>query len=1367
MSSAGGREVAKISVRVVPDLDGFRQKVQREATAAAKAASGKKVKFDADVNARPAAAKAAKQASGQEIKFGTDVNKSKVVSEAAAAAKLASGNTIKFGVDIDRRGVAGLIRSITTGFNAVDSISNKSIIGRFNNRLIESIQRGLLALRTVGSRVVHQLSTGFNFFGRTVDQATRPVRTMGKTLLRFLGRSDLLKAYGQDVVDYAAHQREQFGKLYQAITKNNRALIATREGLKRIGESDAWAKMARGAEKAANHVRNIATRPIIPLKGRVSKAQKQEYDLVVNVDTKSVDKATNKLTQLRRMVSRTSGVKNFIDGDFGLTAAYGALKGWQRAKRVLGFMAKWGSIAAVAISALAPPLAAIGGYVGMAALGAIGAIGAGLAVIGTAGVGALFVGMAARSEEVKNAWSATRKSMAATFDAANKPVENALIRLAPQVASAFERMTPNIERVSTGVGALLDRFGGTLPDLADATGKAMEQIFESGRPGMEKLIDGLPNIVRGLGNMFEIIGNSDAIQRIWDGMVDGLPGFLESLGRGFDNSAKAAGKLFDWFKSPGLDDFRNGFSKLWEDLKNVDWTKAREGVEDMLNAIGRVAGDTDVQGLVDTLGNIATAISKVVDGFNNLGLAGTIGMGILGSVVAGVAKEIAGKVAGFALGKLLEKLFGTSADIAGEATSIGVEIAGKVISGLVGGLLGAAAAGVAGIIANLIGSLFGSDDAEEQKVKFVVEEIVWPEGLDGAYGSYRITEYLKPIGPGFEPTGFFQITEVLWPEGLENLTGKFEVSEIIWPGDLENLTGTFEITDVVFPDGVTSLSDSLIGLLAPLEQVNSLLVQLAANAGALTASLTEVVANIYLFNAAGLLMATTLAQVAASLQAVNTGLTNLLGILPTIPPSAMLLMSAMMLVSTAVLAVIGAVAGLYTGLINLYSTLAELIPQGVMTFITTLLQVPAAIAGFVAGLFSAGEGFGFFDGGLWGNRESISNFIGSIRRGISSLGDLVVAFFSTGAGSGFFDGGILGNIDSIESFKSALGTVGSAIGEMVSAIVAGVNEAVSVISTLPSRAAGALSGLGGALFGSGQALVQGFINGIRSMIDGVRAAASAVAAAARGFFPFSPAKEGPFSGRGYTTYSGKALVSDFAGGMLSERNTVVAAAEKVLKDTQKQFDDYNRGLVLNPVLESNAKKIADFRKKEADEIAKGSHNAEKAQENYRKMLESLEVPDYREMNLSFQSYYIDGAKGMFEKSLKDMRLADQLHGAVSQAVDAARGHFGDHPFLAQVETNINAEHFEFAVNKAIEESNLAAVPIEFAIANLDQLKNDLGFGNGVISRAMTAAMEHNPNDTDAYRYEKGKQEIHYHVTDLEEAMRLEDERRRRGALRFI
>jgi phage-related protein len=93
---------------------------------------------------------------------------------------------------------------------------------------------------------------------------------------------------------------------------------------------------------------------------------------------------------------------------------------------------------------------------------------------------------------------------------------------------------------------------------------------------------------------------------------------------------------------------------------------------------------------------------------------------------------------------------------------------------------------------------------------------------------------------------------------------------------------------------------------------------------------------------------------------------------------------------------------------------------------------------------------------------------------------------------------------------------------------------VSLVRGIPGRARSALGNLGDMLMAAGRALIQGFINGIKSMVGSVKNAASGVVSAARNFFPFSPAKEGPFSGKGYTLHSGRALAADFGRGITDQ-----------------------------------------------------------------------------------------------------------------------------------------------------------------------------------------------------------------------------------------
>lgn len=106
----------------------------------------------------------------------------------------------------------------------------------------------------------------------------------------------------------------------------------------------------------------------------------------------------------------------------------------------------------------------------------------------------------------------------------------------------------------------------------------------------------------------------------------------------------------------------------------------------------------------------------------------------------------------------------------------------------------------------------------------------------------------------------------------------------------------------------------------------------------------------------------------------------------------------------------------------------------------------------------------------------------------------------------------------------------------------GVGSAVDFVKSMPGKIKDGLGNLGGLLMDSGKALIGGFIDGIKSMIGGAKDAVGGIMKAIGDFFPHSPAKIGPFSGRGYTTHSGKALIGDFAGAIRAGRDEVADAA---------------------------------------------------------------------------------------------------------------------------------------------------------------------------------------------------------------------------------
>lgn len=158
---------------------------------------------------------------------------------------------------------------------------------------------------------------------------------------------------------------------------------------------------------------------------------------------------------------------------------------------------------------------------------------------------------------------------------------------------------------------------------------------------------------------------------------------------------------------------------------------------------------------------------------------------------------------------------------------------------------------------------------------------------------------------------------------------------------------------------------------------------------------------------------------------------------------------------------------------------------------------------------------------------------------VTAVIDTFIALI-TGDWSGFWDG--------IQRMaESAMDLLGSAI-------EAGLDLVIDFFLGLPIEILSAFGDTGKILAESGRKLIQGFIDGIGSMIQAAKNKAASVVQAVRDFFPFSPAKVGPFSGSGYTTFSGRALMEDWARGMEMGAPKAVAAIEDVMGQTQTAMD---------------------------------------------------------------------------------------------------------------------------------------------------------------------------------------------------------------------
>lgn len=128
---------------------------------------------------------------------------------------------------------------------------------------------------------------------------------------------------------------------------------------------------------------------------------------------------------------------------------------------------------------------------------------------------------------------------------------------------------------------------------------------------------------------------------------------------------------------------------------------------------------------------------------------------------------------------------------------------------------------------------------------------------------------------------------------------------------------------------------------------------------------------------------------------------------------------------------------------------------------------------------------------------------------------------------------------------------------LVNGVATWIRTLLSKARRLPGDILRAIGNLGRLLWNAGKSIIQGLIGGIWSMASSVKNAVSGVLEKARNLLPWSPAKEGPFSGKGWTLYSGKSIIDALAQGIQSQEGQAMKAALGVAKSVS--------GVLTNPM----------------------------------------------------------------------------------------------------------------------------------------------------------------------------------------------------------
>lgn len=146
------------------------------------------------------------------------------------------------------------------------------------------------------------------------------------------------------------------------------------------------------------------------------------------------------------------------------------------------------------------------------------------------------------------------------------------------------------------------------------------------------------------------------------------------------------------------------------------------------------------------------------------------------------------------------------------------------------------------------------------------------------------------------------------------------------------------------------------------------------------------------------------------------------------------------------------------------------------------------------------------------------------------------------------------------AWNAVKSSTSSAWNSLKGIVSSAVNGVMSVVNSIKGKITGALSGAYDLLKDSGRKIIDGLADGIRNGLGRVKDAINDVLASARRLLPFSPAKEGPFSGKGWTLYSGRSIPEALAKGIASRRGLVVNAARSTMAGAHAELGLASRSL---------------------------------------------------------------------------------------------------------------------------------------------------------------------------------------------------------------
>ena len=306
-----------------------------------------------------------------------------------------------------------------------------------------------------------------------------------------------------------------------------------------------------------------------------------------------------------------------------------------------------------------------------------------------------------------------------------------------------------------------------------------------------------------------------------------------------------------------------------------------------------------------------------------------------------------------------------------------------------------------------------------------------------------------------------------------------------------------------------------------------------------------------LYTAIGPLVAQVGSVLGPALTSIGTALANLANaVLPVLASGLQMVFSVVQMLMPVLSAVMSVVGSIVSVVITAVAQVISVVTNAVAAVVSAIAVVTSAVSGVVAAVSTfvgtilsvVGGAVSTVTATVSGGVNTVLTFVGSLLSGVLATCSSLLS------GVASISNSIVSTLSNAAS--QAYNLVTGAFNNMVSGVSGACGSLMSTVSSIPSKIMGVFSGIGSWLVDSGASLINGLTRGIQSAIGGAVSAVSGALSTIRSYFPFSPAKRGPFSGHGYTTYSGAALMGDWGKGMAAATEGVVASVTGVMDAVQ-------------------------------------------------------------------------------------------------------------------------------------------------------------------------------------------------------------------------